>query len=125
MLVLTLLYLSFYNCYALVNNCNKSSYLTLLSSSLSPIKKGRPVYLNLTYLSPLQINDGLVVYQTRFNYLPVYRHSENIGLILRGFQSKLVEYPIPSYIIGNIFVEIRWSSPTYGNLLCVLIEENF
>lgn len=112
------------DCYAAVTNCNKGSLVKQQSISLANVARGGDVRLNMTLISPYQISDAKATYNTRYNYLPVYRYTETVGPIDFGLSKRSFAYPIPSYAVGNIQVEIVWKSPTYGDILCLVIEEN-
>jgi len=112
------------DCYASVTNCNKESLVKQQTVSLANIARGGHVRLNLTLISPYQISDAKATYNTRYNYLPVYRYTEDVSPIEFGLSRRSFAYPIPSYAVGNIKVEIVWKSPTYGEIFCLVIEEN-
>jgi hypothetical protein len=75
-------------------------------------------------ISPYNISDAKATYNTRYNYLPVYSYTETVEAIDFGLSRRSFSYHIPSYAVGNINVEIVWNSPTYGELLCFIIDEN-
>ena len=113
------------DCYASLTNCNTRSLVKQQTVSLlNTVKRGAIVRLDMTLISPYNINDAKATYSTRYNYLPVYRYTEDVGLIEFGVSKRSFSYPIPSYAVGNIKVEIVWNSPTYGDIFCLVVEEN-
>ena len=112
------------DCYATVTNCNKSSLVKQQSVSIANVARGNDVRLNMILISPYKIDDAIATYNTRYNYLPVYRYTEGVSPISYGLSKRSFAYPIPSYAVGNIKVEIVWNSPTYGEILCLVVEEN-
>ena len=112
------------DCYAAVTNCNQGSLVKQQTVTLANVVRGGDVRLNMTLISPYQIGDAKATYNTRYNYLPVYRYTEAVGPIGFGLSKRSLIYPIPSYAVGNIQVTIVWKSPIYGDILCLVIEEN-
>lgn len=124
MLFLLIIAFYFQECCSSIINCNIRGPIKVLNSGMSPVKRGRDLYLNISLLSPFIIDDASVTYSTRYNYLPVYRFAEELDVVPVGRFKKSLVYSIPSYTLGNINVKIQWDSPRYGNLLCLEIEEN-
>ena len=112
------------DCYASVTNCNTGSLVKQQTATLVNVARGGDVRLNLTLISPYKISDVKATYSTRYNYLPVYRYTEDVSTIEFGLSRRTFAYPIPSYAVGNIKVEIVWKSQTYGDIFCLVIEEN-
>jgi hypothetical protein len=113
------------DCYADLTNCNTGSLVKQQSVSLvNKVSRGADVRLNMTLISPYKIDDAKATYYTRYNYLPIYRYTEDVGPIEFGLSRRSFVYPIPAYAVGNIKVEIVWNSATYGDLLCLVVEKN-
>ena len=121
---LSLILSVFVLCSASIIKCDKASILKQKSFALSPVVRGRDVYLRIEFTSPKQIKDGTATYYTRYNYFPAYSYSEALAPISHGTVNKTLTYSIPEYTFGNIQVKILWSSPTHGKLLCLELEEN-
>lgn len=124
MLFILILLTYFSECFGIIRNCEKNSVIRVWNTTLSPVKRGREISLDIDLISTHQITDAVATYITRYNYLPAYRYSEKLDTIILGSSRKTMKYNIPTYAYGNILVEMKWVSPIYGTLFCITIEKD-